>query len=54
MHLHVRPDNVKRLKKLAALTPAQFDEVLEALEVKVTTLADGERTTLHTGIVTNS
>lgn len=42
MHLHVRPENLKRLKILASLSDAQFDEVLEVLEVKVSTLADGE------------
>lgn len=42
MHLHVRPENVRRLKKLAALSAPQFAEVLEVLERKVATLANGQ------------
>jgi hypothetical protein len=42
MHLHVRAENVARLKRLAALTGDQFAEILDVLENKVSTLAATE------------
>ena len=42
MHLQVRPENVVRLKKLAALTDDQFAEIFDVLETKVSTLVTSE------------